>query len=74
MTDDNFTLSGAATTAKDNSDMGISQMEAAGIESELNNHLTIDDQSSSSSTVADPNVNPAPAATAQNLTDNQPAE
>ena len=44
-TDDNFTLSGAATPAQDDPDMGMSQMDAAGIESELNNLLTIDDSS-----------------------------
>ena len=43
MTDDNFTLSGAATPAQDEPDTGISQMEEADIESELNNLLTIDD-------------------------------
>ena len=35
MTDDNFTLSGAATPAQDEPDMGMSQMDAADIESEL---------------------------------------
>ena len=45
MTDDNFTLSGAATPAQDEPETGISQMEAADIESELNNFLTIDDPS-----------------------------
>ena len=42
MTDDNFTLSSAATTAQDEPDTGMSQMEAADVESELNNLLTID--------------------------------
>ena len=37
MIDDNFTLSGAATPAKDNPDTGVSQMYAADNESELNN-------------------------------------
>ena len=36
MTDDNFTLSDAATTAQDEPDTGMSQMDAADIESELN--------------------------------------
>ena len=58
MTDDNFTLSGAATPAQDEPDTGISQMEDADIESELNNLLTIGDQTPSSSMVTDPNVNP----------------
>ena len=31
MTDDNFTLSGAATPAQDKPDMGMSQMDAADI-------------------------------------------
>ena len=43
MTDDNFTLSGGATPAQDEPERGISQMDAADIESELNNLLTIDD-------------------------------
>ena len=43
MIDDIFNLSGAATPTQDEPDTGISQMDAADIESELNNLLTIDD-------------------------------
>ena len=43
MTDDNFTLSDGAIPVRDEPDTGISQMDAADIESELNNLLTIDD-------------------------------
>ena len=43
MTDDNFTLSDGATPTQDEPETGISQMDAADIESELNNLLTIDD-------------------------------
>ena len=43
MTDDNFTLSDGATPVRDEPETGISQMNAADIESELNNLLTIDD-------------------------------
>ena len=76
MTDDIFTMSGAATPAQDETDTGISQMEAADIVSELNSLLTIDDQSPSPFMAADPIVNPEPAATesTQNLADDQPAE
>ena len=48
MTDDNFILSDGATAAQDEPEAGISQMDAADIESELNNLLTIDDCSISS--------------------------
>ena len=76
MTDDNFTMSGAATPAQDKPDTGISQMETADIETELNNLLTIDDQNPSPSMVADPTLTPEPAATAstQNSADYQPAK
>ena len=43
MTDDNFTLSDGTTLTQDEPETGISQMDAADIESELNNLLTIDD-------------------------------
>ena len=59
----NFTLSSAATPAQDEPDTGISQTEAAGIESELNSLLTIDDPDPSLIMVADPVMNPEPAAT-----------
>ena len=69
-------MSGAATPAQDDPDTGDSQMEAADIESELNNLLTIGDQRPSPSMMADPTVNHEPAATAstQNLADAQAAE
>ena len=76
MTDDNFTLSGAATPAQDEPDTGISQMEAADIELELNNLLTIDDSDPSPIMVADPVMNSQPAATVsmQDLPTDQPDE
>ena len=58
MTDDNFTMSGAATPVQDEPDTGSSQVEGADIESELNNLLAFDDQSPSPSMVADHTVNP----------------
>ena len=78
MTDDNFnfTLSGAATPAQDEPDTGISQMEPAVIESELNNLLTIDDPNPSPIMVADPVTNLEPAATTSmpDLPTDQPEE
>ena len=43
MTDNNFTLSDAATPVRDEAETSISNMEAADIESELNNLLTMDE-------------------------------
>ena len=76
MTDDNSALSGATTPSQDEPDTGISQMEAADIESELNNLLTIDDPSPSPSMVANPVTNLEPAATSsvQDLPADQPEE
>ena len=76
MAEDNFTLSGAATPAQDEPDTGISQMEAADIESELNNLLTVDDPNPSPIMVADPVTNLEPAATTsmQDLPTDQPEE
>ena len=54
MTDDNLMLSDAATPVRDESGTGISHIEAADIESELNNMLTINDENQSPSMVADP--------------------
>ena len=75
-TDDNFTLPDATTHAQDEHDTGISQMEAAGIESDLNNLLTIDDPSPSPTMVADPvtNLEPAAATSVQDLPADQPDE
>ena len=42
MTDDNFILSDGATPAQDEPEAGISQMDSADIETELNNLLPID--------------------------------
>ena len=64
MTDDNFTLSDAATSVQYEPETGISQMDAADIESELNHLLTIDDASPSPSMVADPATTQEPAASA----------
>ena len=44
MTDNNFTLSEATTPVRDEAETNISNMEAADIESELNNLLTIDEE------------------------------
>ena len=66
MTDDNFTLSDAATLVQDEPETGISHMDAADIESELNNLLTIDDASPAPSMVADPATIREPAASASN--------
>ena len=64
MTDDNFTLSDAATPVQYEPETGISQMDAADIESELNKLLTIDDASPAPSMVADPASTQEPAASA----------
>ena len=61
-----FTLSGAATPAQNEPDNGISQMEAADIESELNNLLSIDNWTYSPITVIEPSPDPEPLATASN--------
>ena len=63
---DSFTLSGATTPAQDEPDNGIYQMEDADIESELNNLLTIDDQSPSPITVTEPSADPEPLVTVSN--------
>ena len=62
MSDNNFTLSGAATPAQDEPDKVMSQMDAADIESELNNLLTIDDSSQYPPLVAEHSTNLEPAA------------
>ena len=62
MTDDNFALSGAETPAQDEPDMGISQMDAADIESDLNILLTIDDSGQYPPLVTDHSANLKPAA------------
>ena len=74
MTDDNFTLSSAATLVQDEADMFISQMEAADIESELNNLLTLDNPNPSIIMVADPvtNLEPAAITSMQDLPADQP--
>ena len=66
MTDDNFTLSDGATLTQDEPETGISQMDAADIESELNNLLTIDDSIQYPPfyiQYPDPSINQEPAAT-----------
>ena len=77
MTDDNFTLSDAISPADDEPDTGISQMDAAYIEMELNNLLTIDDPGPSSPMMADPattNQQPAANTSTRDHPQNQPAE
>ena len=66
MTDDIFTLSDAAKPVQDEPETGISHMDAADIESELNNLLTIDEASPALSMVADPATTQEPAARASN--------
>ena len=61
MTDDNFTLSDAASPVHDQPETVISHMDAADIESELNNLLTIDEASSAPSMIADPATTREPA-------------
>ena len=63
MTDDNFILSDGGTPAQDEPEAGISQMDAADIESELDNLLTIDDSVQYPPLVADPSANPGTAVT-----------
>ena len=53
LTDNNFTFSDAATPVRDEAETGISNMEAADIESELNNLLTMDEESSPPSEAPD---------------------
>ena len=57
MTDDNFTLSDGATPTQDEPGTGIFQMDAADIESELNNLLTIDDSIQYPPLVAESSIN-----------------
>ena len=57
MTDDNFTLSDGTTPTQDEPETGISQMDAADIESELNNLLTIDDSMQYPPLVAESSTN-----------------
>ena len=71
MTDDNFILSDGAAPAQDEPEAGISQMDAADIESELNNLLTIDDSVQYPPLVADPSANPETANTSS-IPDPQP--
>ena len=61
MTDNNLTLSDAATPVQDEPETGISHMDAADIESELNNLLTIDDASLDPSMVTDSATAQGPA-------------
>ena len=63
MTDDNFILSDGATPAQDEPEAGISQMDAADIEFELNNVLTIDESLQNPPLVADASANPETAVT-----------
>ena len=63
MTDDNFTLSDSASHTQDEPETGISQMDAADIESELNNLLTIDDSIQYPPLVAESSINQESAVT-----------
>ena len=57
MTDDNFILSDSATPTQDEPETGISQMDAADIESELNSLLTIDESMQYPPLVAESSTN-----------------
>ena len=57
ITDDNFTLSDGTTPTQDEPETGISQMDAADMESELNNLLTIDDSMQYPPLVAESSTN-----------------
>ena len=73
MTDDNFTLSDAATPVQDEPETGISHMDAADIVSEINILLTIDEASPTHSKIADPRE-PAACASNQEPLQDQSAE
>ena len=66
MTDDNFTLSDAATPVQDEPEASISHMDAADIESELNNLLTNDDASPDPYMVTDSATAQEPAGNTSN--------
>ena len=66
MTDDNFSLSDAATPVQDEPEAGISHMDTADIESELDNLLTIDDASPDPSMVTNSATAQEPAASTSN--------
>ena len=69
-------LSGAGTPVENRLSTEITQMEAADIESELNDLLTIEQQSPATSITTNPSVNPEPRATdlSQDPLGDQPAE
>ena len=73
MTDDNFTLSDGATPTQDEPKTGISQMDAADIESELNNLLTIDDSIQYPPLVAESSINQESAMTSS-VSDSQQSQ
>ena len=73
MTDDNFTLSDGATPTQDEPETGISQMDAADIESELNNLLTIDDSIQYPPLVAESSINQESAMTSS-VSDSQQSQ
>ena len=73
MTDDNFTLSDGATPTQDEPGTGISQMDAADIESELNNLLTIDDSIQYPPLVAESSINQESAVTSS-VSDSQQSQ
>ena len=73
MTDDNFTLSDEATPVRYEPETGISQMDAADIESELNNLLTIDDSMQYPPLVAESSTNQDSALTSS-VSDSQQSQ
>ena len=73
MTDDNFTLSDGATPVRDEPGTGISQMDAADIESDLNNLLTIDDSMQYPPLVAESSTNQESAITSS-VSDSQQSQ
>ena len=74
MTDNNFTLSDAATPVRDEAETSISNMEAADIESELNNLLTMDEESSPPSDAPDSAVQNAVNTMASTSTQEAPQD
>ena len=73
MTNDNFILSDSATPTQDEPETGISQMDAADNESELNNLLTIDDSMQYPPLVAESSTNQQSAVTSS-VSDSQQSQ
>ena len=74
MSYNNFTLSDAATPVRDEVETSISNMEAADIESEVNNLLTMDEESSPPSEAPDSAVQNAVNTMASTSTQEAPQD